>query len=321
MKECPLDLGFVGIDTELRQYGIYPSRTIQLDRLNRWGKEHAMMRALLNIENTKTIILWAYHRGIRSYRITSFLFPHLLNPDVLDPYGLKFARRELRNLGQLIRNYHMRVTAHPPEFTMLTSPRRIVVDRALRDLRSHAEIFQTMGLYPQSDGAVFVLHLCTYDSTADALRRFKQNFRRLSKQARQYIVIENTERGCTVKDLLPLSEEMDIPIVIDTFHHEINGAESFNLWDDRLIRRVMRVWKRRGIRPKLHISEQRAGSACGSHSDYVEVLPPELLRVACHYRATIMIEAKMKEDCAMRLLRRYGRPTQDGWVMDTTKIE
>ena len=70
---------------------------------------------------------------------------------------------------------------------------------------------------------------------------------------------------------------------------------------------VMQTWIKRGIKPKVHVSEQGSGR-CGHHSDYIEELPNYFLEIPQKYGISldIMIEAKMKEKAIMRLYKKYG---------------
>ena len=98
------------------------------------------------------------------------------------------------------------------------------------------------------------------------------------------------------EDLLPLCEELDVPLVfgeISVFQIELRLLNIFFHLDyhhDMLfpssipppvvIERANEIWKRRGIRPKQHLSEQRPGAVTlmerRAHSDRCEVLPAAL---------------------------------------------
>ena len=76
---------------------------------------------------------------------------------------------------------------------------------------------------------------------------------------------------------------------------------------EELIPAILETWKRRGIKPKFHISEQGAGR-CGHHSDYIEVIPDHVIEIPEKYNMSIdlMVEAKMKEQAILRLYEKYG---------------
>ena len=72
------------------------------------------------------------------------------------------------------------------------------------------------------------------------------------------------------------------------------------------IPKILDSWKRRGIKPKFHVSEQGSGKI-GHHSDYIDILPVYLLEIPEKYgvHIDIMIEAKMKELSIQKLYEKY----------------
>jgi UV DNA damage endonuclease len=148
------------------------------------------------------------------------------------------------------------------------------------------------------------------DGKENALGRFKKSFKRLSKSAQRRLVLENCEMVYSIEDLLHISEELLIPVVIDYHHHNINPG-SGNLGE--LTRRVLSVWKKRGITPLFHLSESRDGiketdslTARRAHSDYIKRLPDALLEVLKDTRIHLDIEAKQKEQSVIRLYKMYN---------------
>ena len=50
-------------------------------------------------------------------------------------YTLEFADRELKEVGDEAKRLGVRLTSHPGQFTQLGSPRDVVVENAIRDLK------------------------------------------------------------------------------------------------------------------------------------------------------------------------------------------
>ena len=69
---------------------------------------------------------------------------------------------------------------------------------------------------------------------------------------------------------------------------------------------ILETWKKKGIKPKFHVSEQGSGKI-GHHSDYIDILPNYLLEIPEKYGVNIdiMIEAKMKELAIFKLYKKY----------------
>ena len=263
--------------------------------------------ALMNIDDLEKIIIHNEELGIRFFRITSNLFPHLENPRVLSghEYNIDFARDALARVGKLAREYGHRLTMHPGQYAQLGSPREEVVAQTFKDLRAHADILTAMGMTPEL-GSVLIIHGGgTFGDKVETLRRFKENFLKMPKYVRDFVALENDEWSYSAMDLLPLCEECAIPLCPDFFHHRIGHAEQFNIYDDKIIARIMNTWKLRGIRPKCHLSDQKPDERKGAHADCVSEIPSELLRVSLEYNMDIMLEAKHKDKCVLEMYNKY----------------
>ena len=118
------------------------------------------------------------------------------------------------------------------------------------------------------------------------------------------LVLENCELSYSVEDVLPISEELSIPLVIDFHHDDIHpSSEKVEFYFDR----VFKVWFERGIKPKVHVSNSCSGVKKTDnkimrrkHSDYIEFLHEALLKIK--FPIDVMFEAKMKEQAILRFL-------------------
>ena len=201
------------------------------------------------------------------------------------------------------------------QFTQLGSPRKQVIDNALRDLEYHAEMLSLLKLPPQQDrDAVMILHLGgVFGDKAETLDRFRANYQTLPQGVKDRLVLENDDVSWSVHDLLPLCEELNIPMVLDFHHHNI-------IFDSEKIRegtkdivdlfpRILATWKRKNITPKMHYSEPTPAAITGrqrrKHSPRVATLPP------CPADMDLMIEAKDKEQAVFELMRTFKLPGFD----------
>jgi len=69
---------------------------------------------------------------------------------------------------------------------------------------------------------------------------------------------------------------------------------------------ILETWRKKGIKPKFHVSEQGYGKV-GKHSDFIDILPDYLLEIPEKYgdKIDVMIEAKMKELSVHDLYEKY----------------
>lgn len=155
-----------------------------------------------------------------------------------------------------------------------------------------------------------ILHLGgAYGDKAATIERFKTNYARLSEPVKRRLVLENDDMSWSVTDLLPLCQELNIPLVLDWHHHNIvRDEEQFregSLDILPLLPAIAETWTRKGIKQKMHISEARLPnhplpSQRRSHSARVYHLPP------CADDMDIMIEAKDKEQAVFELSKTYN---------------
>lgn len=276
------------------------------------GPEEAMTRALNNLQDLEKMVQWNQDNGIRVFRLSSEIFPHFSNPEV-SFYGFNFAKQQLRRVGQLANKYGQRLTFHPGQFNVIGTPHKHILDKTVTELNRHAEILDMM---EQGPNGVMVIHGGgLYGDKEKAKERWVTNFGRLSESAAKRLVLEHCERCFNVRDCLDISYKIEevygisLPVVVDTHHYTcyslLHPDEKQEEIAD-MIPEVLETWRRRGIKPKFHISEQGKGRI-GHHSDLIEVIPDYLLEIYDKYgvKIDIMIEAKLKEQAIFKLYDKY----------------
>ena len=260
------------------------------------------------------MLRWNDRYGINFMRLSSEMFPFASHPD----YGYKlapFASEALAEAGRVAAELGHRLTTHPGQFTQLGSPRKQVIDNAFRDLEYHAELLDLLKLPPQQDrDAVMILHMGgIFGDKPATLDRFRENYAKLPQNVKNRLVLENDDVCYSVHDLLPICEELNIPLVLDFHHHNIifdadqirEGTKDIM----GLFPRILATWTRKGITPKMHYSEPTSAAITGrqrrKHSARVATLPP------CPPDMDLMIEAKDKEQAVFELMRIFKLPGFD----------
>ncbi|KAJ8488564.1 hypothetical protein ONZ51_g3491 [Trametes cubensis] len=278
-------LGYACLNTVLRAMKpepIFCSRTLRIDTILKpeFGMDYCKELGRRNTEDLARLIEWNEQNRIRFLRVSSEMFPFASH----DKYGytLEYAEKELK-------------------FTQLGSPRDVVVDAAIRDLEYHCSMFRYMGLDQDS---VMIIHMGgMFGDKQATIERFKEVYRtRLTDEMRARLVLENDEMCYNADDLLPVCEELNIPIVFDYHHNWIYPSE---LPIPELIERINAIWHRKGIKPKQHLSSPCPGAETvmekRKHADRCYELPPELPD-----DMDLMIEAKDKEQAVFHLYRIYN---------------
>ncbi|KAG9185713.1 UV DNA damage endonuclease [Alternaria panax] len=275
------------------------------------GMKYVEEIGLANARDIIKMVRWNDRYGIKFMRLSSEIFPFASH----DEYGYKlepFATETLREAGKVIGELGHRVTTHPGQFTQLGSPRKQVIDNAIRDLEYHAEMLSLLNLPEQQNrDAVMILHLGgAYGDKPAAIERFKENYARLPQGVKNRLVLENDDVVWSTHELLPLCEELNIPFVLDYHHHNIIfDAEQIregtkDIMD--LYPRILATWEKKGITPKMHYSEPTPAAITKTtrrkHSPRVMTLPP------CPDTMDLMIEAKDKEQAVFELMRTFKLP-------------
>lgn len=263
------------------------------------------------------MVRWNDRYNIKFMRLSSEMFPFASHME----YGYKlapFASEVLAEVGGVIAELGHRVTTHPGQFTQLGSPRKAVVDAAIRDLDYHDEMLSLLKLPGQQDkDAVMILHMGgVFGDKQATLDRFRENYAKLSESVKRRLVLENDDVSWSVHDLLPICHELNIPFVLDYHHHNIvfddtklreGTLDIMSLYDE-----IASTWRRKGITQKMHYSEPTPSAITPrqrrKHAARVMTLPP------CHPQMDLMIEAKDKEQAVFELMRTFKLPGFDAFT-------
>ncbi|KAG2342802.1 UV-endonuclease UvdE [Suillus weaverae] len=298
-------LGYACLNTILRNKkpaddAVFCSRTCRIDTIKKNGIEWVKDLGRRNVEDMLKIIEWNEENNIRFMRLSSEMFPFASHE--LYGYSLDYCAPVLAEVGALANKYGHRLTVHPGQFTQLGSPRDSVVKASIRELEYHAQMLNLMGIGP--DGVMIIHGGGVYGDKEAALDRIRKTVKEdLPKDVRDRLVLENDELCYNAADLLPICEELDIPLVFD-YHHDVLNP-SPDLTPSEIIARTNVIFARRGIKPKQHLSEPRKGAVTvmerRAHADRCQSLPEALPD-----DMDLMIEAKDKEQAVLHLYRLYN---------------
>lgn len=314
--ERPVQLGLCCMNVTLKKNKppIYSARRIIIRQIEKLGVEELKRRILLNLDDLLKMLIWNEENGIRVFRLSSELFQHKTNPKVED-YDYDFAIQHLRRVGDYAREKGHRLTFHPGQFNNLGSPNEKVVSQTYKDLIHHADVLDLLGFHyndtiGNGKNSVLVIHGGgVYGDKPEAIKRWVENYKKLPDKVKYRLVLENCEKSYSIEDCLYINKLCGVPVVFDTHHYDcyckLHPQESLKPPRD-YISDILDTWKKKGIKPKFHVSEQGSGKT-GHHSDYIDVLPEYLLEIPEKYgiHIDIMIEAKMKELSIQKLYEKY----------------
>jgi UV DNA damage endonuclease len=289
------NIGYCCINTKLRKDGIFTSRTLRLSTAKAKGISYIKSLVLQNLYDLYIILKWNVKHDILLFRMSSEMFPFITHTDF--DYNLDFVDDFLKEIGNYAKKHCIRLTMHQCHFSVLNSTRQSVIENSIKDLAHHCDILDRMRLDKNS---IIVIH----GGCKDRISELRDTLINLPEYIRNRLVLENCELAYTVQDLLPLSEELQIPIVIDFHHGEINPSTES---DDFYFKRVFTVWKNRHIKPKCHVSNSEINilktdniTKRRKHSDLIRFFHVPLLKIT--ENIDVMLECKLKEQ-SIYLLR------------------
>jgi UV DNA damage endonuclease len=254
-----LRVGYACVNTQLPS----SSRTLRLANVN---AERLRWLIGANLEALEAILRWNQDNGIDVFRLTSNLIPFGSHAANEIAWWEEF-RARLAELGRLMVEGGMSISTHPGQYTVLSSHRPEVVRAAVSELEYHDRLLEALGLDASHK---IVLHVgAGAGAREDALVRFRAGFEQLSAGAAARLVLENDERW-PLDAVLPLADELDVPVVFDVFHHRL--APSFEgIGVRELVLLAGKSWRPQDGRQEVHFSTQAPGRRPGAHADELDL--------------------------------------------------
>ena len=252
-----------------------------------------------NFSVTEKIIKHCAAKNIKGYRFSSDLTPVLNHPDLLlkleDLPNFKLIQYELDKIKKAIKETNIRVSAHPSEYISLTSENENVLLNSIRDLESHAELFDRLEI-SRSYYNPLNIHIRKDGDPFELQKTFMKNFERLSYSVKSRLVLENNDTGTTwdVKSLKQFFwKNYNIPVTFDNLHHKMLNKgisysdaffDAYETWND--------------IIPLFHYSEGKDNGR--AHRDMAEYLPEDFGK-----EVYWDVELKSKDIAILDILRRH----------------
>jgi UV DNA damage endonuclease len=280
----------------------------------RWQSEPSLA---VSLDAVDAILTYCDDTDIRMYRMATQLAPYASHPDLpqFRDQPQRFAAR-LAEVGQRARSLGIRLSSHPGQYTVLNSEDARVQRLAVEELEVQAELFDGMGLGPES---VIILHVGgAAGGLQAAADRFARGFEMLTESARGRIVVENDDRTFALGDVLALAKRIGRPVVWDILHHHCNDREGIP--DREALQLALATWPAR-VLPKIHYStpktavEEKAKRVgrrverslvlpqLRAHADVIDPIAFEhfVTETAAGLDFDILLEAKAKDLALLRL--------------------
>lgn len=280
-----------------------PSKTVTFTRYQQLGEEERMNKLLAvtkeNLNHTLRMLYYNLGHQIELYRFSSSIVPLATHPEVRWDFHTPF-RTEWKEIGDLVKKKKLRVSFHPNQFTLFTSPQKRITENAVIDMDYHYRMLEAMGI---EDSGLINIHIGgAYGDKQKTIIRFYENLKTLPLPIKKIMTLENDDKTYNAEETLTACEREGVPFVFDYHHHIANQCETPL---DSLLPRLFATWSGRGVPPKIHISSPKSSKEFRSHSDFVSVefiLPCLKLLQEFGRDVDFMIEAKAKDQALLKLV-------------------
>jgi len=234
------------------------TKTTTLTWLNNQTRDKAVEKLWMVMEHNaqalKQQLNWVgkQPKGQRMFRLSSDLCPAYTHESWMwwyfEPDVQRYMEKHYGEIGELIRTHDIKASFHPGQFCVLASEHDGIVDNSVAEFEYHCDLIRYMGFGKSFQDFKCNVHI----GGKRGPEGIKQALKKLSREARNTITIENAEYTWGLDASLELFE--DCALVLDIHHHWINTGEYIEPNDPKL-QKVWDSW--RGVRPTIHYSVSR----------------------------------------------------------------
>ena len=252
-----------------------------------------------NLDCLRRILQFNLEHNLFFFRISSDIIPFASHP-VNRFNWQRYFQEEFEEIGEFITKNRMRISLHPDQFTLINSIKEEIFERSKNELKYHVEILDLMKLDTSAKVQIHVGGV--YGDKKESTGRFLTRFDRLDGLIVRRLAIENDDKLFDLNDCLEISEQIQIPIVFDVFHHKLNNSAA--LTTKECFQLFIKTWdeKRDGI-PMVDYSSQRINGSPRQHSETIDKEDFDLfLKQTKPFDFDVMLEIKDKEKSAIKAI-------------------
>ncbi len=255
---------------------------------------HLSSLCLHNANALLDSLTFCHQNGIGCFRVNSQILPMKTHPEVgysiEDLPDFRTIKTTFLTCGHFSRQKNIRLTFHPDQFVLLSSPRESVTINSVAELAYQDEV----ATWIHAD--VINIHAGgSYGRKTETLRRLTRRIENLPESIRSRLTLENDDRTYTPADLLPVCRETGVPLVYDVHHHRCH-PDGWKV--EKATALAMKTWNRE---PLFHLSSPLNGWGGGNdrqHHDYID--PEDFPSCWKTLPITVEVEAKAKELAVLR---------------------
>lgn len=286
-------------------------KTVSTFRLTSYTEERLIKSIRYNLDTLLSILKYNVDHRLLFFRISSDLVPFASHP-ICTFNWKEYFRSEFNNIGKFIMSNNMRISMHPDQFVLINAKNNNIIQNSIKELEYHTEVLNLMNLDSSAKIQIHVEGI--YGEKQISKKRFILNYNNLlSDNVKKRLVIENDDHLYNVNDCLEIHDEIKIPIILDTFHHECY-ADNFNLID--AFKRVNHTWvnSKDGVM-MIDYSGQEQNQRKGKHASTLD--SEKFLKFILSINFIdfdIMLEIKDKEKSAIKARNLLNQIKNDSFI-------
>lgn len=270
----------------------------QTFRLKSYSEERLIKTADNNLDCLLNMLRFNFRHNILFFRITSDLVPFASHP-ICQFNWQEYFQAKFREIGNLIKTCNMRVSMHPDQFTLLNSLDSSVLENSIKELIYHSQVLDLMEL---DTAAKIQMHVGgVYGDKERSMERFVQRFEKLDETIKRRLVIENDDKLYTLKDCLKINAQIEVPVLFDVFHHELNcSGETVQ----KAFKSFTKTWKEKDGTPMVDYSSPRINGLKRKHAESINLKHfRNFLEKTKPFDFDVMLEIKDKEKSANKAIK------------------
>ena len=268
-------------------------------RLKSYSENRLKQTVANNLDCLRRILQFNIEHRLLFFRITSDLVPfasHSINRFNWQDHF----KEDFEKLGDCIVKNRIRISMHPDQFTLINSVKDEIFRRSEKELKYHAEILDLMNL---DTTAKIQIHIGgVYGDKDKSMARFVKRFNALKDDSiSKRLVIENDDRLYDLNDCLKISRQIQIPVLLDVFHHKLNNKAHIG---DEFFELAKRTWdtKKDGV-PMVDYSSPKPNGSPRKHSETIDMEDFKFfLNQTKPFNFDVMLEIKDKEKSAIKAI-------------------
>ncbi len=267
-------------------------------RLANYSEENLIKKVSNNLNCLQEILKFNVKNELMFFRLSSAIIPFASYPICKFNWQNHF-KDQFQEIGNFIKKNEIRISMHPDQFTLINAQKKDIVERSIAELKYHCEFLNLLELDESMKVQIHVGGV--YGEKKEAMQRFVLNYKKLPEFIRQRLAVENDDKSYSLRDCLEISNQVDIPIIFDSLHHEcLNNGESFF----EAVKLASQTWQKKEGVLMTDYSSQAPNERKGKHIENINLaIFKKYIQETKDLDFDIMLEIKNKEKSALQALK------------------